>query len=230
MGVLDELSLGLQESFQGVMGGIVEFFPKLFVAVVIFIVGWVFGVLVGRFVAQVINALRVDKAMQTLHVEEVVNRAGFRLNTGKFIGKIVEWFVIIVFLIASFDVLGLTEINEFLRSTVLGYLPNVVVAAVILVIAALISDAVGKVVVGSAKAGNLPSAHFLGGISKWAIWVFAIIAALDQLGIAREPLQILFTGLVWMLTIAGGIAFGWGGRGHAEKFIDRLQGDISDKK
>jgi len=130
---------------------------------------------------------------------------------------------------AAFDVLGLSEINVFLRDTVLGYLPNVFVAAIILVIAALIADAVGKVVVGSAKAANLPSSHFLGGISKWSIWVFAIIAALDRLGIASELLLTLFTGMVYMFAIAGGIAFGWGGKETAERFIERLRGDISAK-
>ncbi|MAZ40499.1 hypothetical protein CL654_00040 [bacterium] len=229
MAALDELGQGLQQSFTDVTGGVVEFVPKLFVALVVFIVGWIFGALIGRFVAQIINALKVDKALERARVDEVVGRAGFQLNTGKFFGKLVEWFIIIIFLIVAFDVLGLPEINVFLRETVLGYLPDVFVAAIILVIAALIADAVGKVVVGSAKAAQLPSAHFLGGVSKWAIWVFAIIAALDRLGIASELLLTLFTGLVYMLAIAGGIAFGWGGKDAAQRFIERLRGDISGK-
>jgi small-conductance mechanosensitive channel len=229
MAALEDLGTGLQQSFSDVGAGVVNFVPKLFVALVIFVVGWVIGALIGRFIAQIISALKVDRALQRAQVEEVVNRAGFQLNSGKFIGKLVEWFIIIVFLIAALDVLGLSEINIFLRDTVLGYIPNVFVAAIILVIAALIAEAVGKIVVGSAKAAHLPSAHFLGGISRWAIWVFAIIAALDRLGIASELLLTLFTGMVYMLAIAGGIAFGWGGKDAAARFIERLRGDISGK-
>jgi len=227
--VVNELGESLILSFSQVSGGVIALVPKIFIALVIFILGWIVGSILGRFVSQIISALKVDKAMEKLHVDTVVTRAGFHLNTGNFIGKIVEWFIVIVFLMASLEVLGLSQVNVFLQSTVLAYLPNVIVAAIILVIAALISDAVNKVVVGSARAARLPSANFLGGISKWAIWIFAIIAALDHLGIAPELLQTLFTGLVYMLTIAGGLAFGLGGKDTAARFIERLRGDISGK-
>ena len=226
--VVNELGESLILSFSQVSGGVIALVPKIFIALVIFILGWIVGSILGRFVSQIISALKVDKAMEKLHVDTVVTRAGFHLNTGNFIGKIVEWFIVIV-LMASLEVLGLSQVNVFLQSTVLAYLPNVIVAAIILVIAALISDAVNKVVVGSARAARLPSANFLGGISKWAIWIFAIIAALDHLGIAPELLQTLFTGLVYMLTIAGGLAFGLGGKDTAARFIERLRGDISGK-
>jgi len=229
MAVIDELGQGFYQSFTGVTGGMANFVPKLFVSLVVLIMGWALGAFFGRIVAQIINALKVDRALEKTSVNEVINRAGFQLNTGKFFGKLVEWFIIVIFLIVAFDVLGLSEINVFLRDAVLGYLPNVFVAAIVLVIAALLSEATGKLVMGSAKAARLPSAHFLGGISRWAIWVFAIIAALDRLGIASELLLTLFTGLVYMLAIAGGIAFGWGGKDTAQRFIERLRGDISGK-
>jgi len=227
--VLQTWSDVLTQSFQNLWLGVVGFVPNLIVALVIFIIGWVVAAVLGRVVSQIIKALRVDSALSSAGFEDVINRMGFSLNAGHFIGVLVKWFIIVVFLIAAFDVLGLQDINIFLRETVLGYLPNVFVAAIILVIAALISDAVGKLVVGSAKAAQLPSAHFLGGVSRWAIWIFAIIAALDRLGIASELLLTLFTGIIYMLAIAGGIAFGWGGKNAAEKFIERLRGDISGR-
>jgi len=159
----------------------------------------------------------------------VLSRAGFNLDSGAFIGGLVRWFVIIIFLIASIDVLGLTQVNVFLREVVLGYLPNVVVAALILIVAAVIADAVYKLVVGSARAANIPSAHFMGGVAKWAIWIFAILAALGQLGIAGAFAQTLFTGLVAMLALAGGLAFGLGGKESASRYLDRLRGDIGGK-
>jgi hypothetical protein len=228
---MEELNLvdSLAGALQGVSDTVLLFVPKILIALIILIIGWVAGVIVGRFVSQIISALKVDKAMERLGVDRVVTRAGFHLNTGNFVGKIVEWFVIVVFLVGAFDVLGLPQVNQFLQGTILAYLPNVIVAAVILVIAALISDGVSKLVTGSAKAAHLPSAHLLGGFSKWAIWIFAIVAALDHLGIAQELLLVFFQGLIYMLAIAGGLAFGIGGKDAAARFIERLRGDISER-
>jgi flagellar biosynthesis protein FliQ len=227
--IVDDFGYQLITAFQNVGAGVVEFLPRLVVAVVIFILGWVVAYVLGRFVSQVVTALRVDRALKELHVEEVVTRAGFRLHSGHFLGKIVEWFIVIVFLVASLEVLGLSQTTMFLREVVLTYLPNVIIAAIILIFAALISNAVYKIVVGSAMAARVPSAHFLGGVSKWAIWIFALIAALQHLGIATELLGTLFTGLVYMLAIAGGLAFGLGGKEAAAHFINRLRGEISGK-
>ena len=139
-----------------------------------------------------------------------------------------RWFFIIVFLIAAVDVFELDQVTEFLRRVAL-YLPNVIVAAIILVSASLIGGALQKVVEGSAKAARLPSASLLGGIAKWAIWIFAILAALDQLSIAEAFARTLFIGLVSMIAIAGGLAFGLGGKEQAARFIERLKSDISGR-
>ena len=82
--------------------------------------------------------------------------------------------------------------------------------------------------VGSAKAAHLPSAGFLGGMAKWAIWIFAILAAMYQLGIAGAFVQTLFTGFIAALSLAMGLAFGLGGKDVAARFLERLRSDISD--
>lgn len=219
----------LTNSFQEMWTGIVGFVPSLVVALIIFIAGWVIGAVLGRLVDQVVKALKVDNLLKSLGTEDLMSRAGFRLDAGAFLGGLVKWFVIVVFLIASVDVLGLTQVNVFLREVVLGYLPDVIVAAIILIIAAVVADAAQRVVVGSAKAADVPSAGFMGGITRWAIWIFAILAALSQLGIAGAFAQTLFTGLVAMLALAGGLAFGIGGKDAAARYIDKLRGDITHK-
>lgn len=227
--VLNDWAIVFTRAFQDMWVGIVNFVPQLIIAVIIFIIGWVLGITLGRVVAQIIRSLKIDNILKGLGTEDVLSRAGFRLDSGAFIGGLVRWFVIIIFLIASIDVLGLSQVNVFLREVVLGYLPNVIVAALILIVAAIIADAIYKLVVGSAKAANVPSAHFMGGIAKWAIWIFAILAALSQLGIAGAFAQTLFTGLVAMLALAGGLAFGLGGKEAASRYIERLRGDIGGK-
>ncbi len=217
----------LTQSFQGLWIGVVDFVPNLVVAIIIFILGWVVGAVLGRVVAQFIKALKIDRALESMGVGDVLSKAGFGLNSGAFVGALVRWFFIIAFLVASFDVLGLSQVNVFLQQVVLSYLPNVIVAALILLVAAVIADAMQKVVVGSAKAADVANAHFLGGVTRWAIWLFAIIIALSHLGIAQQFMQILFTGLVVMLALAGGLSFGLGGRDAASKYIEKLRGDIS---
>ena len=216
----------LVASFQNMWAGVVSFLPQLLLAIIIFIVGWLIAIAIGKLVAQIIRAFKVDKALQKIGVEECLAKGGFRLDSGTFVGTLVKWFIIIVFLIAASDIVGLSQVSIFLRQVV-GYLPNVIVAVIILLAAALIANVARRVVVGSAKAADLPSAALLGGITNWAIWVFAILAALYQLGVAGAFMQTLLTGLVAMIAIAGGLAFGLGGKDAAARFLERLRRDVS---
>jgi small-conductance mechanosensitive channel len=220
----------LTNSFQNLWYGVISFVPNLLVAIVIFIFGWLIGTILGRWVEQLIKSLRVDKALEEVGTDELLARAGFRLNAGAFIGGLVKWFIIIVFLLASVEVLGLVQVSDFLHQIVLGFLPNVIVAALVLLVAAVLADALQRVVTGSAMAAGITSAKFLGGIAKWAIWIFALIAALLQLGVAVVLLQTLFTGLVAMLALAGGLAFGLGGRDAAARYIEKLRDEVGARR
>lgn len=209
-------------SLQSVWLGFINFVPNLIVAIVVFVIGWVLGSVVGRAIAQVVSALKIDKLFQSAGAEEVLNRAGMKLNVGGFIGWLVKWFIIIVFLMTSLEVLGLEQVNAFLREVVLAYLPQVIIAALILILATVVADFIRKVVSGAAKAAEVRGSNMVGTISYYAIWIFALIIALSTLGIAPQFMQILFTGIVAMLAIAGGLAFGLGGRDAAQKTIENV--------
>ena len=220
------LGNGLVYSLTSLGNSFIMFVPRFLVAVLIFILGWFIGWVIGRAVEQVINALKVDKALESAGAGNIMNRTGMRLNTGAFIGGIVKWFFIVAFLIESLNLLNLTMVTDFLRTDILGYLPNVIVAALILIIATVVSDFMGKVITASAKAGSIRSANFLGTLTRYAIWIFALIIAFGQLGIAAAYMQILFTGLVAMLAIAGGLAFGLGGKEAAARSIEHLRDHV----
>lgn len=213
-------------SLQNVWWGFVQFIPKLVVAILFFVVGWILGVLIARAFEHVISALKVDKLLASIGVEQFFAKAGIKLNSGYFIGQVVKWFLIIVFLLPSLNLLGLTDISSFLKDGVLAYLPRVFVAAFILIIATILADALSRTVVAGAKGMGINSANMLGTITRYAIWIFAFIFALGQLGIAQAYMITLFTGIIAMLAIAGGLAFGLGGKEAAGKLIDKLGNEV----
>ena len=138
--------------------------------------------------------------------------------------------VIVVFLMASFDVLGLTQVNEFLRNVVLSYLPQVIIAVLVLMVAVVIADAMQKIVLASAKAAHVRSAHLLGVITRWSIWIFAVLTALFQLGIAPSLIQTIVMGIVAGGALAIGLAFGLGGKEIAADIIEKTRHTLSDKE
>jgi hypothetical protein len=218
------------QSLQGIWFGVASFVPTLIIAVIIFAIGWVLAALVEKLVEHLFKAIKVDEALKSAGVQNVVERAGHKLNSGRFVGTLVRWFIIVVFLIASFDVLGLSQVNSFLKDVVLSYLPQVIVAVLVLMISVVIAEAVHKIVIASARAAHVKSAALLGHIAKWSIWIFAILTALFHLGIAPALIQTLFMGIVVAAALATGLAFGLGGKDVAGRMLEKTIHAVSDKE
>lgn len=216
------------QSLQSVWYGVANFVPNLVVALIIFAIGWVLAALVERLVESILKAVKLDSGLRSAGMEDVVKRAGYNLNSGMFVGTLCRWFVIVVFLMASFDVLGLSRANDFLKDVV-GYLPEVIVAVLVLLIGAVVARAMQKVVVASAKAGHLHVAELAGRVTKWAIWIFAILTALYTLGVAPGIIQTLITAVFAGGALAFGLAFGLGGKDAASRVIERTSQAISMK-
>jgi len=215
-------------SLQSLWFGFVQFTPKLVVAIVFFIIGWVLGSLIARAIEQVFSSLKIDSLFRTIGVDNFLRRAGVNLNSGHFIGEVIKWFIIIVFLLPSLNLVGLDEVSAFLGDSVLGFLPQVVIAAFVLIIAAVVSEGLSKAVLATARAMNLKAANMLATDAKYAVWIFAIIIALGKLGLG-DYMSILFTGLVAMLALAGALAFGLGAKEAAGRFIEKLGEETSSQ-
>ena len=211
-------------SLQQVWTMVAHFIPLFFGAVIIFIIGLVVAVALGKVVEQVVRALRVDSLLKQLEFDKAITRAGWKLDSGGFIGGLVKWFLIVVFLLAATNILGLSQVSDFLRDVLL-YIPNVVVAALILIIAMLVADTVERVVRGAVEAAGYRGA-MVGALIRWSIWVFALMAVLLQLGIASALVQTLLTGLVAAIAIAVGLSFGLGGKDVAGSFLERMRNEL----
>lgn len=199
----------------------VDLAPNIVAAVVVFIIAVIIAQALGRVIATVLGKLYVDHAVEATGLKKMLERIGFKLTVSDALGLLVTWFLYAVALVAAADILGLPQISEFLRAVVL-YIPNVIIAVVILLVGVIVSNFVHTLVKETASAGGIEVADTLANVAKWAILTFTVMAALIQLGVARELIQILFTGLVLMISLAGGIAFGMGGQGHAKQFLDKL--------
>jgi len=217
----------LQQSFSDLWYAVVQFIPSILAAVIIFIIGWIVGVVLYRVVDQVVKILRIDDALKAAGLNEMAREAGFNLNIGAFLGTLVQWFTVIVFLVAALDVLGLNQVTIFLQQVVLLYLPQVIVAVLILILAAIVAETVRNIVASSARAAGAKTGELAGSVAKWAIWVFAIMAILNQLGIATEFVQTLFTGLVVAISLAFGLAFGLGGKEAAARAIEKVRSEVA---
>ncbi len=215
-------------SLQTLWGSFVQFTPRLIIAIVFFVVGWLLGSLIARAIEQVFHSLKVDGMFASIGADNFLRKAGMNLNTGYFLGQVVRWFVIIVFLLPSLNIVGLYDVASFLKDDVLGYLPQVIIAAFVLIIAALVSEALSKAVMATAKAMNLKAANMLATVAKYAVWVFAFIIALGKLGLGAY-MSILFSGIIAMLALGGALAFGLGGKEHASRLLSRLGEEVSER-
>jgi hypothetical protein len=216
-------------SLQSVWYGVASFVPELIIAIIIFAIGWVLAALIEKLVEGLFKALKIDAALKSAGMEEVVKRSGYNLNSGLFVGAIVKWFIIVVFLMASFGILGLDQVNIFLAQVV-NYLPQVIVAVLILMVAVVIASALEKAVIASARAAHVKSAELLGRVTKWAICIFAILTALVTLGVASGLIQMVLTAVFAGGALAFGLAFGLGGKDAAQKIIEKTSRAILEKE
>ena len=212
-------------SLQSLWFGFVQFIPSLVMAVVFFIIGWLLGAVVARAIEQVFTSLKIDSLFRSVGADNFLRKAGVNLDSGYFVGQIVKLFVVIVFLLPSLKLVGLTEVSVFLTESVLGFLPQVVIAAFVLIIAAIVSEALSKAVLATAKSMNLKAANMLSAVAKYAVWAFAFIIALGKLGLG-DYMSILFSGIIAMLALGGALAFGLGGKEAAGRFIDKLGEEV----
>lgn len=209
-------------SLQNVWVGFIGFVPSLIGSLIVLIVGLIVAAGLGTLIEKIFDSIRLDSFLARLGLMPYFERAGLRLRAAHFLGRLVYWFIVVAFLLAASDILGLFALSDFLRQ-VLGYLPNVVAAVLIMLAAVVVGNFLKRLVSASVLSARLHAAHFLGTLTWWAIVVFGFLAALVQLNIASSIINSLITGFIAMLALAGGLAFGLGGRDYAADLIRKLR-------
>src|SRR4030042_1336666 len=209
-------------SFQNTLFGVANILPEIIGALIIFLVGLLIAVVLAKLIEKIVIAIKLDQILERIGFKAFFEKAGLKMNSALFFSELIKWFLIIIFLIAAFNIVGLSEISLFLKS-ILYYIPRIIIVSIIIIAAALIANFVSKLIRSSVKAMGLQQGEFLEKITKITIYIFTSLIVLDQLGIASSLIKIVFTGIVAMAAIAGGLAFGLGGKELAKELLDKIK-------
>src|SRR5215217_5591550 len=207
-------------SLAGALNTFLEAIPRVIGFAVVLILGWIISSLFARGVQALLHAVKFNELARRSGFADFVHNMGVRDDSAGVIANIVKWFVRLITLVVAFDTLGLPAVSTVLQQLLL-WLPNLIVALVVLVIGGLAAKALSQLVRGASAEGGFTNPDMLATVTRVAIWGFTIVVAVNQLGIATTLISTLLIGIVGALALAFGLAFGLGGRERAAQMLDR---------
>jgi hypothetical protein len=221
----DTLFASFRDAFSMVLGAI----PRILGFIIIVAIGWFISSLFARGVVGLLRAIRFDELMERSGLGDFVNKMGTGIDSVGIVAGIVKWIVRIVVLLVAFNLLGLPAVSDVMSQFVL-WLPNLVVAIFVLFVGGIAARAVGNVVRGATAESGFSNPETLSNVARTAVWAFAIVVAINQLGIATNLINTLFTGFVGALAIALGLSFGLGGRDLASRTLENWYDQAQEAK
>lgn len=227
--VYNDWSLSIIQPF---LQDLVSFIARLVLAVVVFIIGYLISVGIGRIIAEILKSIKFNKLFDKEGWHKALQRANVDVDPSEFIGAIFKWVFVILSLLIAVDILNLAQFGMILTQ-VLNYLPNVVVAALIFVVAVIISDIVEKLVRVWVEKMKVGYGYVASSIVKWGIWTFTVFLVLDQLLPNNDLIKALYTsivyGVVFALSLGVAIAIGLGGKEVASEMLNDMKRKIGQK-
>ncbi len=223
--VLTNWTTNIADSWNTIWARFVNFLPNLIGAIIILVVGWIVGLLVALVLDRFFRIIGLQTLFEKAKVEDILKKANIEKDGSALLASVAKWIIYLVAFIAAANVLQLTNVASFLDS-ILAYVPNVVAAGAILLIGLVIANFLGNVIRASMTAGGFGSPEAVSSVVRYAIIIFTFLAVLYQLGLASALIQTMFVGLVAFLAIAGGLAFGLGGKDAAKEFVDKVKKEL----
>lgn len=218
-GVVTDWGTAVMTSLAAALSLFLAAIPRVIGFIVILIIGWLISGILASAVAALLRAVRFNDLSQRSGLTGFVQNMGLRTDAAGVMANIVKWFVRLIVLVVAFDALGLPAVSAVLQQFLL-WIPNLVVAVVILVLTGLAANALGDLVRGSTAQAGLSNPDLLATITRAAVWGFGIVIAVNQIGVAQTLVNTLFMGLVGALALALGLAFGLGGRDTAGQIVE----------
>lgn len=193
------------------------FLPRFLAAILVLILGAAIARWLKSMTVKLLEMLRLSKGLKETPVEAFLKHAEVG-RIEEVSGTVIYWIAMLIVLHATVSLLGLEAISVIL-DRVLGYIPRVVSAVLILFFGVLLAGVVESLVKGAIRSVSGKSARLLGKVSSYMIVVISVMAAIAELNIAAQFIATLFTGFVAMLALALGLAFGLGSKGVIEKMM-----------
>jgi hypothetical protein len=222
----------LYASIQPFLEQLFVFVPRLLLAIIVFIIAYIISVGIGRLITEILKGLKFNKLFEKEGWQKAIERAEIKVDPSAFIGAIFKWVCVIISILLAVDILQLTKFADLVMN-VLDYLPNVIIAVLIFVVAVIIADIIEKIVRATVEKMKIAYASLAAAIVRWTIWIFAIFMILDQLLPQSELVQTLYKGIVYgavsAIAVAVGLAFGLGGKDAAGKAIANMVRKIEEK-
>ncbi len=206
-------------SFTNALNSFMTFLPALIGALIVLVIGWVVSGALARLIEKGLRVIGLERAVHHSGLNDFIVRSGTNWTTSKLIAELIKWFIRLIFIQAAANILGMPQITAIINSIIL-FIPNIIVAMVIIVIGALIAKFLSGLVRGSVSEMGVGNPNLLATLTRYAVIGFAVIAAINQLGIAAVVVNTLFIGLVGAIALAVGLAFGLGGREVAAKITE----------
>jgi len=192
--------------------------PKVIGFAVILIIGWIIASALATPVAAILRSGKINEPAQRAGISRFVQKMGVNTDAAGFLATLVKWFVRLIVLVTAFDALGLPAVSQVLEQILL-WLPNLVVALVVLVIGGLAANALAGIVRGATAESGLGNPNLLATIARVAVWSFAIVIGVNQIGVATTIVNSLFMATVGAVAVAFALAFGLGGRETAAAIV-----------
>jgi hypothetical protein len=215
---MQNLIPALVASLTGALALVFDAIPRVIGFVIILILGWLIAGLLGSAIAALLRLIRFNDLAQRAGITGFVQRMGLHHDPAGVVASIAKWFIRLIAMVVAFDALGLPAVSQILN-TFLLWMPNLVVALVVLVITGLAATALADVVRGATSEGGFGNPNLFASITRFAVWAFGIVIAINQLGVAATLINTLFMGVVGALALALGLAFGLGGRDTAAQIV-----------
>lgn len=209
------------ETGRGFLTQLGEFLPKLLLAIIILVAGWLIAKFLLFVVVRGLKLVNFNVVTEKAGIDKFLKQGGIRKTTIDILGILIYWLAILFTLLIAFETLGLAVVSDLFTQVTL-FVPNVIVAVIILAIGLYFARLVGDAVVAYSKNIGLDDAELLGSVSRYGIMIFVVIIALDQVDVADDIIRwtffILFAGIVLALALA----FGLGGQKWAGGQLDRF--------
>ena len=202
------------ESLRAALDTFFGFIPQLIGAIVILIVGYIVAKILQAVVARVLKAIGFDGWMERGGIKQFFDRAQTSETPATVLGKLVFWLVFIIAITMAADALGISQVSQVLGQLI-AYIPSIIAAILILILASLLANFLSGIVRGAT------GSDLLANVARYAIIVYAVFAAITELGIAVQLTAPTFLIVLGAVALAAAIAFGWGGRDVAKDIIER---------